>query len=285
MNGNTEGRADEGTAPPAAGVGGLYDRNTELVDGAADGNIHFGYWEDESDSGSFPEATDRLTDLVAERVRAAPGRRVLDVGCGTGRPALRLAAASGARVTGVSVSHQEIGLARARAERSGLGDRARFTFADAMDLPFDDATFDAAWAIESLTHMADRTEALREIGRTLRPGGRVVISDFLLRRPVTGAGKEIVDHMCRVFQAPSVAGPDEHWNSVRRAGFEVVEFLDIGENVRRSYIEIPEFLNRAGASVEEGADIEFLTSADSFSQAAALPEVGYVLMVAERPAR
>ncbi|MFJ4767752.1 SAM-dependent methyltransferase [Streptomyces uncialis] len=283
MNVNTDQHADEEAAHPAAGVGGLYDRNTELVDGAADGNIHFGYWEGPSDSSSFLEATDRLTDLVAQRVRAGAGRRLLDVGCGTGRPALRLAAASGAHVVGVSISHQEIELAQARAARSGLGDRVRFEFADAMTLPFDDASFDAAWAIESLTHMSDRTEALREIRRTLRPGGRVVISDFLLRRPPTGAAKEIVDHMCEVFQAPSVAGPDEHWSAVREAGFEVVEFTDIGENVRRSFVEIPEFLGRAGASVEEGADIEFLASADSFSRAATLPEVGYVLMVAERP--
>lgn len=215
MNVNTDEHADEEAAHPAAGVGGLYDRNTELVDGAADGNIHFGYWEGDSDSSSFLEATDRLTDLVAERVPAGSGRRLLDVGCGTGRPALRLAAASGAHVVGVSISHQEIELAQARAARSGLGDRVRFAFADAMTLPFDDASFDAAWAIESLTHMSDRTEALREIRRTLRPGGRVVISDFLLRRPPTGAAKEIVDHMCEVFQAPSVAGPDEHWSAVR----------------------------------------------------------------------
>ncbi|MGW1980415.1 SAM-dependent methyltransferase [Streptomyces sp. NPDC001889] len=283
MNANTDEHTGQEAVPPAAGVGGLYDRNTDLVDGAADGNIHFGYWENDSDGSSFLEATDRLTDLVAERVAAGPGRRLLDVGCGTGRPALRLAAESGARVTGVSISHREIGLARARAERSGLGDRVAFRFADAMALPFDDESFDTAWAIESLTHMSDRAEALIEIGRTLRPGGRVVISDFMLRRPVTGAAGELVDGMCEVFQAPSLASPDEHWGSVRRAGLDVVEFLDIGERVRRSYREIPEFLGRAGATAEESADIEFLASADSFTRAGELPEVGYVLMVAERP--
>lgn len=100
MNVNTDEHADEEAAHPAAGVGGLYDRNTELVDGAADGNIHFGYWEGDSDSSSFLEATDRLTDLVAERVPAGSGRRLLDVGCGTGRPALRLAAPPGRMSSG-----------------------------------------------------------------------------------------------------------------------------------------------------------------------------------------
>ncbi|MFE0425678.1 SAM-dependent methyltransferase [Streptomyces sp. NPDC058953] len=110
----------------SSGVGQLYDRNAEIVDGAAAGNVHFGYWHDETDRSSLQEATDRLTDLVADRLAIAPGQRLLDVGCGTGRPALRVAA-RGAHVTGVAISHQEIARAPARvAGGGGAGRGPRF---------------------------------------------------------------------------------------------------------------------------------------------------------------
>src|SRR3954470_6701138 len=61
-------------------------------------NFHFGYWDGPSDTSSVEEATDRFTDLLIERLAVGPGDRVLDVGCGIGRPALRLASATGASV-------------------------------------------------------------------------------------------------------------------------------------------------------------------------------------------
>ncbi|MFE3093561.1 class I SAM-dependent methyltransferase [Streptomyces sp. NPDC059248] len=267
----------------SSGVGQLYDRNAEIVDGAAAGNVHFGYWHDETDRSSLQEATDRLTDLVADRLAIAPGQRLLDVGCGTGRPALRVAA-RGAHVTGVAISHQEIALARARVAGAGAAARAEFQVADAMALPFGDASFDGVWAIESLTHMSDRRGALAEIVRTLRPGGRLVIADFLLRRPVTGEAAESVRAMCELFRAPSLAGPDEYRAAITDAGLELSEFTDIGEHVRPTYAALADVLASVDTPVEDGAAVEFLASIDLLPGIAALPEAGYVLAVARRPA-
>lgn len=266
-------------------VGQLYDRNSAVVDAAAAGNVHFGYWHDETDPSSLEEATDRLTDLVVERLAPGPGQRLLDVGCGTGKPALRVAS-RGARVTGVSISQREVALARARvaaAGRSDLFDRVDFQVADAMALPFPDASFDGVWAVESLTHMSDRAAALSEAMRTLRPGGRLVICDFLLRAPVTGEKAESVRRMCELFRAPSLAGPEEYRAAIADAGFVLSEFTDIGEHVRPTYLALAEALAAVEAPAEEAAAVEFLASVDLLPRIAALPEAGYVLAVARRP--
>ncbi|PJE95374.1 class I SAM-dependent methyltransferase [Streptomyces carminius] len=276
--------------PTPADVGRLYDRSTGVVDSAANGNIHSGYWEDDTDRSSLTEATDRLTDLVADRLAASPGERLLDVGCGTGRPALRVAAARGVLVEGISVSREEVEAARAHAGEGGLADRVAFGHTDVMELPFAAESFDGAWAIESLMHMSDRAGALSRIARTLRPGGRLVVADVLLRRPVTGEVKEFVDHMCLAFQAPWLPGPGEYREAVRQAGLELLEFSDIGEHVRRTYREFAAALGEAGAHGGDGpgggeAEGDIVGSADALPRFGELPEIGYVLLVARRPVR
>ncbi|MFJ4897352.1 SAM-dependent methyltransferase [Streptomyces sp. NPDC088727] len=270
------------TVPSSRDAGRLHDEQTEAADGAAvDGNIHVGYWDNAADDRSLDEATDRLTDRVAARLAAASGRRLLDVGCGTGRPALRIARATSARVSGISVSNEDIDLARTRAHAAALADRVDFQYADACALPFDAASFDGAWAIESMMHILDRTAALTEIARTLRPGSPLVITDVLLRSPVTGDAAETVRRTCRAFGSPGFPQPAELRMALDRAGLEVVEFNDIGEHVQRTYQAFAD----AFADVAPSADdphYEFFNSTRSLPQFGALPQVGYVFLVARR---
>ncbi|MEV0265475.1 methyltransferase domain-containing protein [Streptomyces sp. NPDC050617] len=256
---------------------------TETMNGAAvDGNIHVGYWDSDTDGRSLDQATDHLTDLVAGRLAAAPGRRLLDVGCGTGRPALRIARATGARVSGISVSDQDIGLARTRAEAAALTDQVDFRYADARALPFEAASFDGAWAIESMMHISERTTALTEIARTLRPGSPLVITDVLLRSPVTGDAAELVRRTCRAFESPSLPEPAELRTALDRAGLEVVEFDDIGEHVQRTYQAFADAFDAVAPSVDD-RHYEFFNSTRSLPQFGALPQIGYVFLVARRP--
>jgi SAM-dependent methyltransferase len=123
--------------------------------------------------------------LAAVRLAGAPAEGdVLDVPCGFGRHAVPLAAA-GYRVTGVDRSTTLLDEARRRA---GGRRWPKFAHADYRDLPFPDASFDAALNLfSSLGFLGDAedTRALAEIGRTLRPGGRLVIEimhrDLLVR--------------------------------------------------------------------------------------------------------
>jgi SAM-dependent methyltransferase len=120
----------------------------------------------------WAEVCEPLTRALFEATLAAvmplSGRRLLDVGCGTGL-ALRLATSHGAHVTGLDAAESMIGVARER-----LPD-AELRVGDAQDLPFEDDAFDAVTAFNSLQYAAEPTAAVAELARVARPGGRVAI--------------------------------------------------------------------------------------------------------------
>ncbi|MBU0492658.1 MAG: methyltransferase domain-containing protein [Chloroflexi bacterium] len=95
------------------------------------------------------------------------GQRVLDLGCGHGDTALRLAAASCA-VMGLDISMQFVRRSR---ERVGPAARAGWLQGDAEQLPFADGSFDAVVSLGTLHHLPRPEQAIAEVARVLRPGG------------------------------------------------------------------------------------------------------------------
>lgn len=107
---------------------------------------------------------------------AAPGRRILDVGCGLGDDVAALAGlvAPGGSVVGVDGSQAMIDAAKGR--HGGIQELS-FQFADAAHLPFDDASFDACRIDRVLQHIAEPAAVIREMTRVLRPEGVLVAFD------------------------------------------------------------------------------------------------------------
>ncbi|MFC3743141.1 SAM-dependent methyltransferase [Paractinoplanes deccanensis] len=188
-----------------------------------DDNFHFGYWDDPGDTSTVAAATDRFTDLVIGRLAATAGARVLDLGCGIGKPALRLARAAEVEVVGITVSHDQVEQANDRARREGLAGRVSFQVADGTDMPFPDDSFDAVLAFESILHM-DRGRALREVGRVLRPGGRLVATDLVERATpdqVTPPANATFTPLPLLARYPDL---------LAESGLEPVELLDVTAN-------------------------------------------------------
>jgi demethylmenaquinone methyltransferase/2-methoxy-6-polyprenyl-1,4-benzoquinol methylase len=117
----------------------------------------------------------RLVDLAAVQ----PGERALDVACGTG-DLVRLLSAAGARVVGVDLTPAMLLIARHRPGAS----RGRYLAGDIVDLPFAAEAFDLVTAGYALRNLPDLDGGLRELGRVLRPGGRLLALDF--NRPQCG---------------------------------------------------------------------------------------------------
>ena len=120
----------------------------------------------------FAECKRESYDLLG----ATPGSRILEVGCGLGDDAVSLArlVAPGGSVVAIDGSQAMIAAAR---ERHGDVVGLSFDVADAAQLPFDDASFDACRVDRVLQHIADPASAVREMVRVLRPGGVLVAYD------------------------------------------------------------------------------------------------------------
>lgn len=113
-----------------------------------------------------------------------PTSRVLDVACGAGGPAMRLARLAGCHVLGIDFHAEGVAAARAAAERAGLADRVAFEVHDASQvLPFPAAAFEGVLCVDAINHLPHRPAVLREWWRVLKPGGRLVFTDPIV---VTG---------------------------------------------------------------------------------------------------
>jgi arsenite methyltransferase len=139
--------------------------------------------EFDEDTATKIEALYRIGDAVRRRrivrqaLDAAPGERILDVGCGPGFYCAELADEVGrsGSVVGVDSSPAMLELAARRC--AGL-EGVELRPADAVSLPVHDASFDGALCVQVLEYVADPTVALGEMHRALRPGGRVVVWDI-----------------------------------------------------------------------------------------------------------
>jgi SAM-dependent methyltransferase len=130
------------------------------------------------DSPAGRRRADRRAELFIERGRLGPGRRALELGCGTG-VFLDRVAASGATLCAIDLSTDL--LARAHRRLAGR-DNVRLCSGDAGRLPYPDDCFDAVYG-SSILHHLDLEETLAEVFRVLQPGGRAVFAEPNLLNP------------------------------------------------------------------------------------------------------
>jgi ubiquinone/menaquinone biosynthesis C-methylase UbiE len=168
------------------------------------------------------------------------------------------------------------------AEIAGFADRVRFQHANALDLPFPADSFDAVIALESLIHMPDREQALVQIRKVLRPGGRLVLTDFYEREPIPAAKWPAVHRYLRDFLF-TIVQPGDYIPMLQRAGLKFVELLDISDqSVRQTFTHLSAHLtdDQTALSSEYGGEL-----VDKFNPADMIDvhEFGHLLVVAQRP--
>jgi len=118
---------------------------------------------------------------LARLAGLAANMSVLDVGAGIGGPARFLAETYGCRVTGVDLSEPFMDAARYLTERTGQSGQISFQTASALELPFDDGSFDAVLLQHVAMNVSDRSRLYREIRRVLKAGGRFATFDVVLK--------------------------------------------------------------------------------------------------------
>jgi demethylmenaquinone methyltransferase/2-methoxy-6-polyprenyl-1,4-benzoquinol methylase len=217
--------SDAGTLPPDA-VRAMFDRISPVYDAM---------------NRVMTAGLDRRWRRLAASAAVRPGDEVLDLCCGTGELALADLAAGGARVVGLDFSAAMLERARRKS------DAVEWRQGDALALPFQDASFDAATVGFGIRNVADLEAGLAEVARVLRPGGRFACLEITrpqgALRPffrlwfdgiVPLAGKVLPGGAAYTYLPASVRrfpGPADLAAAMERAGFEQIGWRLLGGGI------------------------------------------------------
>jgi ubiquinone/menaquinone biosynthesis C-methylase UbiE len=146
---------------------------------AADKDLDALTAEDLSPYDQFHSRGREATVELAQLLSPQSGQLLLDLGCGIGGPARWLAGARGCQVVGLDLTEVYCRTARELSARVKLEKQTRFLCADALHLPFAEASFDLVWTQHAAMNMADKARLYREIARVLKPGGRFGLYDVM----------------------------------------------------------------------------------------------------------
>lgn len=118
---------------------------------------------------------DAATKELIELADFSSDMHILDVGCGVGGSTRRLSHMTGCTVTGIDLSEEYIDAAERLTQLLNMQELVKFHAASALELPFDDNTFDGAWSIQMNMNVEDKLAWLKEVHRVLKPGGRAIL--------------------------------------------------------------------------------------------------------------
>jgi len=161
-------------------VASAYDAWTQdkLLERLWGEHIHLGYYPLENKNLDFRQAKVKFVHELVKWSgldKLPKGSRILDVGCGIGGSSRILSKYYGFNVTGITISSAQVKRAR---ELTPSELNCNFQVMDALDLKFEDGSFDGVWSVEAGAHMNDKTKFADEMMRTLRPGGYFALADW-----------------------------------------------------------------------------------------------------------
>jgi 2-polyprenyl-3-methyl-5-hydroxy-6-metoxy-1,4-benzoquinol methylase len=168
-------------------------------------------------------------DRTLPLLNLSTGKSLLDVACGSGGPALRIAERTGCSVVGVDIHEDAVATANSLAAQRELSERAEFHVADATTrMSFPDERFDAITCIDAINHLPDRAHVIAEFARLLKPGGRLLFTDpITVTGPLTGEEMTIRSSIGVFLFVPS--GYDQH--VIEQSGLRLLRCEDVTENM------------------------------------------------------
>ena len=194
--------------------------------------IHSGLWYD--DTKSFGEALNNVNIKMAEVSNIKGNYHVLDAGCGVGGAAFYLANNFGCKVTGITLSKNQLKIANDELQKSKLKDLVKFEIQDYTKTNFEDNSFDVIWACESVCHANPKIAFINEAIRILKPGGKLIICDYFLTPDGETDEKSYIKNWGNKWAVTDFIAQSTFSPALVENGFEIIENINVTRNIRRS---------------------------------------------------
>jgi ubiquinone/menaquinone biosynthesis C-methylase UbiE len=192
--------------------------------------VHFGYYED--GIVSHAQALENLNRVLADTVGIDGRDHVLDAGCGQGGSSVWLSENRGCKVDGITLVPHQVVIASREATKRGLDKQVAFTVGDYCRTSFPDNSFSVVWACESLCHTRKKIEFYNEALRVLKPGGRLIIAEYIRdRRPLQPDGEHLLAQWLNKWSIQDIDTREEHLEHMKLSGFINTSVRDITPNV------------------------------------------------------
>ncbi len=199
-----------------------------LYNGSLDDlSMHYGIWD--QTTSTHRQALANENRVIANIARIQRDDHVIDLGCGYGTTAVWLALNIGCRVTGITLSTDQVLHARRLAQKRGVERLVNFRIMDFHRAQFKDCMFDAAISIESICHSSKKLNALNEAWRILKPAGRLAIADayFAKRaKTLTQQERQIAETCFAGVHIPPLPEREQFEDWLISAGFTKIDWRD-----------------------------------------------------------
>lgn len=195
--------------------------------------LHYGFWC--KGTAKLEEAVQNTNRFLVSALSIESRDWVFDAGCGIGGTGIHIAEATGARVTGVTLSDVQLGYFADRRARSGSSHLIEVSKQDYARTGFRDATFSKIVAVESICHAQCKAAFAKEAFRILKPGGRIAIVDaFLKTGELTVPEARIYKKFINGWVVPNLASTRDFANFLAGAGFDQIKFIDMQASIEKS---------------------------------------------------
>lgn len=208
--------------------------------------LHFGFY-DKEEADSHYEALNHTNKVLANKIGVQDGDKILDAGCGLGGSTFWLAKNYKVDVVGITLPASQVKTCEERAASLKFKGTTKFKQADYTKTPFKNESFDVVWACESVCHASQKNDFYKEAFRILKPGGRIVLAEYIRReRPLSQANEKILRHKWLYNWAiDDIDTENEHYKNLENVGFENAEIENVNSKVAVSLRNLHEKCTRS----------------------------------------